>query len=184
MTNEDDRDRGVLSTADRQFIRSPEEYSRQGTYERRTAIHERTANAVLDYPLLVEFEEYDSVLDEVDRGLVDGLKAQIEFVYKMANEAGFHAEELIDDAVEEAKASRIDVLRRRFESDPESLTLGEYSDLYVAGELSEEAYQEVFYETIRQPIGRVDSEEDGVFDEVGGALGGESVNESENESEE
>lgn len=171
--DENSRKRGVLTPADREFIQNPDEYSRQATYNRETEIQRRAANALLDYPLLIEFGEYDAVLEEVDSGLVEALKAQVAFVYKTAKEAGFHAEDLIDDAIEEAKESRIDVLKQRFESDPESLTISELSDLYTAGELSEEAYNEFFHEHLRRPIGNVDPEDDDVdvLDRLGEHLG-------------
>lgn len=49
----DDRPRGILSQSDRQYLRNPEEYSSQASYERRQAIIERIHNALHDYPLLV-----------------------------------------------------------------------------------------------------------------------------------
>lgn len=52
MTDNDDRDRGVLSPADRRFLKSPGEYSRQATHERETAIQERVWNAFLDGSVL------------------------------------------------------------------------------------------------------------------------------------
>jgi hypothetical protein len=54
MTDGDDRDRGVLSPADRQFLRSPEEYTRQATHERENAIRERAWNSFLDGSVLLE----------------------------------------------------------------------------------------------------------------------------------
>jgi hypothetical protein len=49
----DDRPRGILSEADRRYLRNPEEYSKQAGYERRQAIIERVHEALHDFPLLV-----------------------------------------------------------------------------------------------------------------------------------
>lgn len=49
-----ERDRGILSPADRQYLRNPEEYSRQNQYERERAIKERVFDSVLDFQLLFE----------------------------------------------------------------------------------------------------------------------------------
>jgi hypothetical protein len=54
MTNENDRDRGVLSSSDRQFLRSPEQFSRQATHQRENAIRERGYNSLLDGSVLLE----------------------------------------------------------------------------------------------------------------------------------
>lgn len=68
MTNGDDRERGVLSSADRQFLRSPEEYSRQATHEREKAIRKRVWNAILDFELLANMprEQRQRVLGSDD----------------------------------------------------------------------------------------------------------------------
>lgn len=54
MTNGNDRDRGVLSSSDRQFLRSPEQFSRQATHQRKNAIRERGYNSLLDGSVLLE----------------------------------------------------------------------------------------------------------------------------------
>lgn len=56
-----DRPRGILSEADRRYLRNPEEYSKQARYERRRAIIDRVRESFHDYPLLV------SALDEESR---------------------------------------------------------------------------------------------------------------------
>ena len=50
--SDDDRDRGILSTADREYLQSPEGYSRQASNERENAIRNRVWNAILDFDLL------------------------------------------------------------------------------------------------------------------------------------
>lgn len=57
----DDRPRGILSPADRKYLRNPDELSRQAGYERRQAIIERVHQSLHDYPLLV------SALDDESR---------------------------------------------------------------------------------------------------------------------
>lgn len=60
MTNADDSDRprGVLSPADRDYLKNPDEYSRQASHAREEKIGERAYNAILDFIILSE--ELDS----------------------------------------------------------------------------------------------------------------------------
>jgi hypothetical protein len=48
------RPRGVLTDADRNFLRNPETYSDQAAYNRRADIRERTRNGILDFTDLFE----------------------------------------------------------------------------------------------------------------------------------
>jgi len=157
---DDGRPRGVLSNADREYLREPGDYSRQASHAREEAIRERMANTILDYPLLANVLGDDRLLDVVheiggqngaQKGLAGSLKAQIRFVYYIACVANMGGEQLIKDAIDEAKESRVDVLKRRLENDPTSLTLGELSDLYKAGEMPESDYENRFRDTIRTP---------------------------------
>ncbi|TKR24345.1 hypothetical protein [Natronomonas salsuginis] len=49
----EDRPRGILSPADRRYLRHPDEYSDQAAYERRGAIVTRVHEALHDFPTLV-----------------------------------------------------------------------------------------------------------------------------------
>lgn len=70
---ETDRSRGILTTADREFLLTPEQereagYTRQGRSKRWRTIRERVENALLDLSLLVEFWPADqraAVFDEL-----------------------------------------------------------------------------------------------------------------------
>lgn len=67
-TNDSERDRGVLSKSDRDYIRNPDEYNRQSAYERRKHIRERVYNAFLDGPLLLSLpaDEREKIFDGWD----------------------------------------------------------------------------------------------------------------------
>jgi hypothetical protein len=69
MTDREERDRGVLSPADRKFLRSPKEYTRQATHEREQAIRERAWNGFLDGSVLLEHTTPDQ-----RREIFDGWK--------------------------------------------------------------------------------------------------------------
>jgi len=56
----DQRPRGILSEADRRYLRNPDEYSKQAGYERRQAIIDRTHEALHDFSLLVSELDEDS----------------------------------------------------------------------------------------------------------------------------
>lgn len=160
------RDRGVLTDSDREYLRLSneerfEEYSAPARSQRWSAIRDRVSNAILDYPLLADELEDDRLEDIVDDvidaeadvpgGLVEGLKAQARFVYRVSRAANLKGEELIEDAIDEAKESRTDVLKRRFENDQGSLTLNELSDLYEAGEIPDEEYSDLFRDALEFP---------------------------------
>jgi hypothetical protein len=49
----DERPRGILSPADRRYLKNPDEYSSQAAFERRRAISERIHESLHDYPLLL-----------------------------------------------------------------------------------------------------------------------------------
>jgi hypothetical protein len=63
MTN-DKFERGILTKADREYLRNPDEYSRQAAYNREQAIRERLQRAFRDFPLLVKALD-DSALDDL-----------------------------------------------------------------------------------------------------------------------
>ena len=160
MSDNSDRSRGVLSPADRRFLKNADEYSRQAAHERKKAIHERAADSTLDYPLLAEFVDYDRVLENVDGGLVEALKSQVAFVYQLADATDLlDADTLVKEAVEEARTSRLDVIAQRARDDPGSVTLGEVRDLAEAGLIDSEVHNEFFRREIRPPIGNVNPEE-------------------------
>jgi len=64
MSEDEGRGRGILTEADREYLRNPDEYSRQAAYNREQAIRERLQRAFNDFPLLAR-ELNDSVLDDL-----------------------------------------------------------------------------------------------------------------------
>lgn len=81
--DDDERDRGILGTPDRQFIRGEKEYAhRQTAYERKQTIKNRVRQSLLDISLLAR-ETDDELLEElvgdyhetdsIQQGLIDGI---------------------------------------------------------------------------------------------------------------
>lgn len=68
-----ERPRGILTEADREFLRNSEEYSRQAAHARQNAILERTRNAILDFTLLWEQWDHDERWDRRDWWQLRGL---------------------------------------------------------------------------------------------------------------
>jgi hypothetical protein len=65
MTTKDgERKRGVLSESDRRYLKEPDEFDRQGRYQRRNKIPERITNSMYDLRLLAD-ELDDNLLAEV-----------------------------------------------------------------------------------------------------------------------
>ena len=99
MDNPTERARGILSKSDRAYIRDPDSYNRQASYERRKHIRERTWNAFVDGALLCEldpdersriFDGWDEFADSIalsERG--DGIAFPT--VEQMKGELGFSA---------------------------------------------------------------------------------------------
>lgn len=60
---DDDRDRGILSPVDREYLRDPDEFSRQGGYQRRDAIRTRVEEAFFDFRLLLDQLDDEAIKD-------------------------------------------------------------------------------------------------------------------------
>ena len=70
---EDKFERGILTKADREYLRNPDKYSRQASYNREEKIDQRIQRAFSDFPLLAK-ELDDSVLEGIlkpDEDLVE-----------------------------------------------------------------------------------------------------------------
>lgn len=96
MPSHDDRDRGILTATDREWLREQTDGATPGTanqrdYQRRQAIQERVMNALRDFQLLTE-ELPESLLRDILVGLrhegayPDSLSYGIAFLYTLANE--------------------------------------------------------------------------------------------------
>lgn len=162
----DDRPRGILSEADRRYLRNPEEYSKQAKYERRQAIIERVHEALHDFPLLVyklnedsrkeAFEDRD--LENKDHTL-NVLSSAFAFLYlgitdtvEPSDLAKDAFEDFVGDGVKRAYRERgvvlkdVDVSIDVTEADPdqpiEEMTFQEAQDLALAGQLDREEFRE------------------------------------------
>lgn len=107
--DESERGRGILSKSDRNYIRNPDEYNRQASYERRTHIRERVWNAFLDGALLLSlpadergriFNDWEEFADPVEsesdpddrpEHFGDVAESRGEWLEKLQAEFGFHA---------------------------------------------------------------------------------------------
>jgi hypothetical protein len=151
MASDNERQASVLTNSQREYLqglRDPE-----GAAERsmKSRIRARVSASITDFPLIVDGVDPVEIIDGVDDGLVNGLKSQVRFVYKCASAAGLHPQELIDDAVQEAQQGRIERIAQKYENDPESLTLGELSDLYKSGAIPEDEYEDLFRSALGAP---------------------------------
>jgi len=159
-----DRPQGILTSTEREILLGDESFEARGR-EARTRIRRRLGDALVDYIVLEEHlpqkdietifapegDTPEEVQDLVEKNLVEGLKAQVRFVYRAAEAGNLRADELIEDAVDEAQGTRIEKLVQKLEADPESLTLGELSDLRQAGEIERDEYRDVFRNAIGTP---------------------------------
>lgn len=107
------RPRGVLSPADRAYLRGEREFaSVQSERNARARIRERVYNAVLDFELLVEhlsetdreivFEEW---FDEIDGTVaLDALVSAVAFLYRATEDTDLEFESVLREAVNVAEA--------------------------------------------------------------------------------
>jgi len=151
MSEENDRQAAVLTNGQREYLQGNRDAGSAAARAMESRIRSRASAAISDFPLIVDSIDYETVVADVESGLVESLKAQVRFVYKCASAAGLGPSKLIEDAVQEAKQGRIEAIAQKYENDPESVTLGEVSDLYKAGAIPEEEYKEIFQDTIGGP---------------------------------
>lgn len=108
----DDRDRGLLSPADRAYLRGETAYgSVQSERNARARIRDRVYDGLLDFEVLVEgLSDRDRRLVTESRAdgtaLFDGLVSTVAFVYRAAEDAGLDFETLLREAVAVAEADR------------------------------------------------------------------------------
>lgn len=167
-----DRPQGVLTSTERDVLLSSDQFNARGR-EARSRVRRRLGDALIDYIVLDEelphhdfVQVFDSPDEEVQGHVVEGLKAQVRFIYRAAETAGFDAERLISDAVEEVKGERLEQLVARFQDDPEALTVDELSTLVQTGEISREEYDDVVSGSLRPPIGNIDPGEVEEYDDL------------------
>ena len=94
MTYDIDRDRGILTTADREFLEADnDEFSRQAAHARRHEIRKRTKNAIKDFTVLFDElpeEEYGEIFGDLSNGeLRPGVRDALSFFYHATAEPNF-----------------------------------------------------------------------------------------------
>ncbi|MFD1641837.1 hypothetical protein [Halohasta litorea] len=105
----DDETPGILTTADKKWLRNEIEYkNRQTEFQRREDIRDRVASAMQDFELLIELwskEERQKAMDEIDT--TKSASDMIEFLYLSLNEPAQDADQMTDEtAVDQALAFR------------------------------------------------------------------------------
>lgn len=111
MNTDTDRDRGVLTTADREYLLGERELSHaQSARNAEARIRRRIENGILDFDLLTHY------LDEADRrqvfagaaddeALIDALTAMLSFAYIGLKEQGVDFERVLEPAVRGAETA-------------------------------------------------------------------------------
>ena len=113
MSDETDRPRGILTPENRQFLRGEREHISQGSkYNQRARIHERLAQAILDFPLIfdrlppVDRKRAFSDLDEA--GSVTSIAAAISVLYEASKHMDTAFEIPVELGIRQAERARID----------------------------------------------------------------------------
>ncbi|MFC4550798.1 MULTISPECIES: hypothetical protein [Halorussus] len=120
MATDPERDRGILSTKDRQFLLDEAAIESKSSAERvaRSRIRDRILNALLDFSIIAdELEDRDKkrVFENLPRDLDlrRSIVALLGFVYLGVKECGEDFGDLLAKAVEEAEKTRASVDDRR-----------------------------------------------------------------------
>lgn len=180
----DGRPRGILSPADREYLRNPDEYSKQAGYERRRAIVERLHEALHDMPLLVSELDEDLRTEAFEDGELDGKEHTINVLHSafallyLGITDTVEPEELAKDAFESMAASGVaEAYRSRGEpvadvsvsveitpidsSKPvEEMTLGEIQEHAKAGNMD----PQVLLQRMTEAFGEEREDNDSAFD--------------------
>lgn len=119
MTSDEERDRGILSPADRKYLQGGREYDSEGTeYNTKRRIRKRVREGILDFTLLfneLEHEEREKIfgsnltpLIELDDDLAQGMRDALAFILEGAGGAalldehrpkGLTSEQLLERAI-------------------------------------------------------------------------------------
>lgn len=180
---ERERERGVLSPADRDYLRGESDLaSVQSERNTRARVRERVYHAVLDFELLVEhlsetdrrlvFEEY---FDEVDgTEAFDALVSAVAFLYRGTTDTDLDFESVLHEAINVAEAKRnraatvefdltfhalsADQLRRKLERG-ETLSLTEIAYLHRSDEVRDDELARYFRDAEEAEVddGRIQS---------------------------
>lgn len=183
MSGDGERDRGILSTADRAYLRGERELSSvQAERNARARIRRRIHDALLDFEVLVEHlaeRDVDLVFgerasDEDGRAFFDALVSAAAFLYRGVGRTDLDFETVLREGVNLAEAAddraatvALDVtyhaldadhLRRKLD-EGESLSLTEIAYLYESDDVSRDELAEYFGEARAADLddGRVQS---------------------------
>lgn len=177
-----ERPRGILSSADRDYLKNPDSISRQAQYNRREAIIERTQNAIYDLALLKSqlpqnlredvfddgrvYNDFSSSLAFLFLGLTDGTRANmsdteiIEHFVSGAVKSVFEERELmVEDVSVSIDANVVGDLPTVDEL--ENLTLEQAVEQLETGELTHEVLLEYLTQReVEEKIAKGEADED------------------------
>lgn len=150
--NGDDRDRGILSPADRAYLRDETEFgSVQSERNARARIRERVYNAILDFELLVDgladrdrelvFEDRLETTDGTEA--FDALVSAVAFLYRAADHTEIEFETLLQEGINLAEAKEDRAATVEFDLTFHGLTVDQLRTKLERGErlsLTELAY--------------------------------------------
>jgi hypothetical protein len=171
------RERGILSEADRRYLRGEAEYaSVQAERNARARIRERVSESVRDYELLVEgLSERDTDLvfekrfGEVDgRESFDALVSAVAFLYRGIEATGLEFEDVLAEGINVAEASNDRAATVEFERTFHALSAEELLRKLRAGEslsLTEIAYLQRSDEVPDDELARYFTDEEETVDD-------------------
>ena len=108
------RDRGILTPADRAYLQDPEAYSRQAKHARQNAIRKRLKNTIKDWPIILEHHDKFNVSSVVEGDgeeraeIRKGLIAMVGFLFGVARDFRPPANTLIEMGVEKGSRTWFD----------------------------------------------------------------------------
>lgn len=141
-----DEQGAALTPTQREFLRGDkDDLSDAAERMTRKRIADRLQFTITeDMPLLADAIQRgeidpDKVTDSAGfQEFISGLQSQISVAYAIARSAGFEADRLVEDALEEAREGRAEVLFEQYQEEPKSLTFEEFDILLEQGYLEAE----------------------------------------------
>lgn len=152
-----DRKAALLTNTHREYVWGERDLE-NSEHDRalRSRLRNRIINGILDFKLLQDHlddseirkivESFDS--SEPDDVVIDepasALRATVAFVYRLAEESDLDPEKIIEEGAKQGREGRLELIRRKLDGEPGTVTLNELGLLWSSGEISEEEYTELF----------------------------------------
>lgn len=158
---DDEEPAALLTQAQRAYLRGEKDYRPSVERQVKTRIRRRVQTALeTDFALLADEFDLEENASEFNTLPARAVRETISFAIMIGEAAKLKTEPIVDEAIEQARNSRAEVIQQKLQENPDDVTLGELSDLRKAGVLGREEYEELYRSSLGPATpGRVSQEE-------------------------